>query len=100
MDLTAVNITSWAPQADEKLFDEISKLYVIAVEWDKPLYIPIPVSKDVIYKLSYPMTLEYSNIIIATRWKNIVNSRLEVTALTNNNRMLLNFSITLTKNRT
>jgi hypothetical protein len=59
-----------------------SKLCVIAVEWNKPLYTPIPVSKDVTYKLSNPMIPEYSNIRIATLLNQIINMSLKVTALT------------------
>jgi hypothetical protein len=68
------------------------------VEWNKPLYTPIPISKDVTYKLSNPMIPEYSNIRIATLLNQIVNMRLKVTALTNNKKMLLNNSMTMPKN--
>ena len=44
----------------------------VMVEWNKPLYIPIPVSKHSKYTLC-PMIPKYSNIKIATRFEAIVN---------------------------
>jgi hypothetical protein len=72
-----------------------SKLSVITVEWNKPLYIPIPVSRHETYKLSHAIIPEYSNIIIATLLNNFETSRLEVTALTNFKTILLDNSITI-----
>jgi len=54
------------------------------VVWNKPLYIPIPVSKQVIYKLAIASKDEYNKMIIATLLKSIDLSRLKVTALDNN----------------
>jgi len=62
------------------IYIKMLKECVIAVEWNKPLNTPIPVSRDPIAKLSYPSIPEYSNIKMATRLNNIDLSRLKVTA--------------------
>jgi hypothetical protein len=57
-------------------------------EWNKPPYIPSHVSNSAIFKLSHHIIPENSSISIATRLNNIF-TRLQVTALTNNKRVLL-----------
>ena len=49
--------------------------------WNKPLYIPIPLSIEDIYKLFLANIAEYNNIIIEILLKSIDLSRLVVTAL-------------------
>jgi hypothetical protein len=51
------------------------------------------VSRDPLYKISFTSIPEYSNIKMATRLINLDFSRLKVTALANNNKMLPIISI-------
>ena len=52
--------------------------------WNKPLYIPIPLSMEIIYKLFFANKMEYNNMMIEILLKSIDLSRLNVTALDNN----------------
>ena len=75
------------------MYIKTAKENVMAVEWNKPLNTPIPVSRDPIAKLSQASIPEYSNIKMATRLNNIDFSRLKVTGLANNNKILPIISI-------
>ena len=70
------------------------------VKWNKPPYISSHISNDAIFKLLYHTITENNSIRIATRLNNIDLSRLKVTALTKNKRVLVTKSITFFWNRT
>ena len=70
-----------------------SKLSVIAVEWNKPLYTPNPVFKYDTYTASHTLKPNNSNNIIVARLKIIDNMRLKVTALFNSIDIVLIISI-------
>jgi hypothetical protein len=65
------------------------------VEWNKPSYIAIIVLNSMIFNLSNHRAPEYTSVREATQQNNIYFTRLKVTALTNNKRVLLTKSITL-----
>lgn len=66
---------------------------VLDVAWNKPPYKPIPLSKYVKYKLSMLSKEEYNKIMMATRENSIDLSRLELTALENNNNKIEKITI-------
>ena len=59
------------------------------VKWNKPPYISSDVSNNTIFKLLYHTITKNNSIRIATRLNNIDLSRLKVTALTKNKRVLI-----------
>ena len=65
-----------------------AKLCILNDEWNKPPYIPSHVSNNAIFKLSHHIIPENSSIRIATQKKNLI-TRLKVTALTNNKKVLI-----------
>jgi len=69
-------------------------------EWNKPPYVSIHVPNNIIFKLLEYITPEYNSVRKATQLNNIYLTRLKVTALTNNKRVLLTKSIVIIGNRT
>ena len=75
-----------------------TKFCVIDVIWNKPPYIPIPVSMHVICKLFKARKVEYSNIKEIILLYNKDLSRLKVTALNNKTKQEEKMSMSLIKN--
>ena len=65
-----------------------AKPYVMDIEWNKPSYIAITVLNNMILNLSNHRATEYTSVKEATQLNNFL-TRLKVTALTNNKRVLL-----------